>query len=343
MFADPRRKKRLGLKKKRVNNNKVKILKCTIHITGTNRNVKAMEEGDIGRMPVEEPPPPPDVVSDVRVKVIKPFKPTPRVTRVVRQGKCYYHPAKPASYICSSCGKSVCSVCAQYTDGIYFCPQCAPYKRPTATSQPPADNTSWYRVFFLIGVIIVIIGLLLALFYWPLTSMSAAEFENLEEEYSTDGGHNFKDYREGDVIVIRDTIVRISVEYDEFRYGVITRIWFESTGKGDNDFNMIFDADMERDYNEGDTVYITLHVDEDSRTRDEVIRERYNNVPDLSNIDHSISVDIVYIAMIVFGAFMIFIYVLFMHKVKRTEAKDSLETKDEHVGEGRVESEGLTE
>lgn len=301
-----------------------------------------MEEGEIGEKPGEEELPPPDELKDMKVKVIKPFKPSPRVSRIVRQGKCYYHPIKPASYICSSCGKSVCSVCAKNLGDVFFCPQCAPLEAPIPPPSAPREAetaVSWYRALFTIGVILVIIGLLFVLLYWPLTSMSAAKFENLQEEYWDEGGHNFKGYRSGDIIVIRDKIVRRSMEYDPI-YGVVTRLWFDSTGKDDNDFNMLFDADLERDYKVGDTVSITLHVDEDDRTHDEVIQELNNDLPDMSNIDHTLSIDLVFYAIIIFGIFLILIYGLFTHKIRRAKTAESLASVETRGEEGKLEGEG---
>lgn len=294
-----------------------------------------MEEGEKKSIEDEEPlPPPPDDMNQppplegtskgdegVKVNVLKPFKASPRVSRIVRQGKCFYHPEKPASYICNSCGKSICSVCTRNFSGVFMCPTCAPYVAPRTQLPSPAtytDNKSWYRALLAIGVVLLAIGLILALFYWPLASISAAEYENLQEQYWNDRGHNYKDYKPGDVIVIRDTIVRISDDHDPM-YGVVTRIWFESTGKGDLDFSLLFDADLEKDYHVGDTVSITLHVEEDLGTRDEVIREYNNNLPNTSNIDHTISIDLIFFALILFGAFLVFLYALFMRKEKKLE------------------------
>lgn len=302
-----------------------------------------MEEGDTGEKLDEEELPPPDNLQDMKVKVIKPFKPSPRVARIVRQGKCYYHPAKPASYICSSCGKSICSVCSKNYGDVFFCPQCAPLEIPRPPPPVVGESESaanWYRALFTIGVIFIIIGSLFMLAYWPLTSMNAAEFENLQEDYWNEGGHNFKDYRPGDVIVIRDKIERRVMEHDPM-YGVVTRLWFESTGKDDEDFNMLFDADLERDYKVGDVVSITLHVEEDSRTHDEVIREYNNNLPDISNIDQTLSIDLIFYAIIIFGILLIVIYAIFTNKMRRVKTTQT-STPMEIEGEKEYfEGEGL--
>jgi hypothetical protein len=306
-----------------------------------NNNVIAMEEGEAVRMQNEEPPPPPppdypmatEDASGIKVSVIKPFKSKPMVSRIVRQGKCFYHSAKPASYICSSCGKSVCSACTINFGGVFYCTQCAPpvpVERPVP--QQPADYSGWYRAVFSIGLAIVIIGVLFALLYWPLTSMSAAEFENLEQQYQRDGGHNFEDYNPGDVIVIKDTIIRMEDDFDSGRYGVITLLWFESTGKGDTDYNLTFDGDLKTDYHVGDSVAITLHIDEDDESHNEIIREKLNDLPDISNIDHTVSIDMIFFAMVAFGAFLMFMVYLFMQKDKKEKAR--LQNYSERGAEG---------
>ena len=307
--------------------------------------VIAMDEGDSElRNPL--PPPPPDFSKvekakekGISVSVIKPFKPGVRVSRVVPQGKCYYHPTKPASYICASCNKSVCTMCGTNMGGVYFCPQCRPYQRTYATTAPETevDNTSWYRAMLTIGILFAIIGVILSVAYWPLTSMNAAEFDNLQERYWDGGGHNYEDYTEGDIIVIRDTIERIETDYDP-QYGVVTEIWFRSSGKTDEDFTMVFDADLERDYHVGDEVAITLHIDEEQRNRNEVIRELHNNLPDISNIDHTISVNIVFYFLIGLGAFLVLLYVLFSKgEASEEEGGESYHTPpepDAHSPEG---------
>lgn len=306
-----------------------------------NRVVRAMEEGEYGKVIKEGPEPEPPKKDDVKVKVIKPFKPLPRITRVMRQGKCYYHPSKPASYICASCGKSICTFCATNYGDVYFCPQCAPYETYQEYAAPPpheeASETGWYNAILAIGIILAIIGAIMALAYWPLTSISAREYEKLYEDYEENLFQNFKDYRPGDVIVIRDTISRIRTEYSQV-YGVMTQLWFKSTGKGDTDFSLMFDADLERDYHVGDTVSITLHVDEESRTHREVISEYYNTLPDISNIDHTISVDLVFYSLVIFGAFLVLIYMLLSKKLQRKESAmvTGLEAIEEKKDEGEV-------
>jgi hypothetical protein len=282
-----------------------------------------MEDGE--ELDHTEDVPKPVVEDDkIKVNVIQPFRPSVRISRVVRQGKCYYHPAKPASYICASCGKSVCTVCGRDVGGVYFCPQCAPPEVPIAQPVTPKveePNINAYRALFSIGIILIIIGAILLAAYWPLSSMSAADFENLRKEYRDDGSHNFKEFRPGDIIVIKDKIIRVDVQHDP-AWGVVTTFWFDTTGPDDLDFSLMFDGDLERDYREGDVVSITLHVEEDSRTQNEIIREDHNNIPDISNIDHTLSVDLVFISFIVLGGAFVVIYFMFYRKFKAIEGKE---------------------
>jgi hypothetical protein len=296
-------------------------------------NVVAMEEGEKMKPMEGSSIPSSDEKTQVKVNVITPFKPGVRISRVVKQGKCYYHPAKPATYVCASCAKSVCTVCGRDIGGAYFCPQCAPPDAPISAVVSPEKakaDTSWYKALLLVGVIMILIGSLLYVAYWPLSSINAAEFENLLEVYWEDpdgpngsamGGQNFPDYRPGDIITIKDKIVRRSIENDP-QWGVTTLLWFESTGKDDTDFSIRFDADLERDYNVGDVVSITFHIEEDSRTHDEVIRELNNNLPDISNINRAISVDLMFLAMTAFGIFLVVLYYMFTKKLKKAESEE---------------------
>jgi hypothetical protein len=284
-----------------------------------------MEDEEVKKPEDETPEDSPEQKEDIKVNVITPFKPGVRVSRIVRQGKCYYHPAKPASYVCASCQKSVCNICGTDVGGVYFCPQCTPPVPPTAQipmQAAPKTDTSWYKAMFSIGLILILIGAILFVSYWPLSSMSAAEFENINVAYWDSGGHNFEDYRPGDIITVKDKIVRMEDDYDS-QWGVITMLWFESTGKDDNDFVMTFDADLDRDYKVGDWVSVSFHIEEDERTHDEVIRELNNNLPDSSNIDQAVAVDLLFVALIIIGIFLVVIYLLFMSKLKEPESQSS--------------------
>jgi hypothetical protein len=48
----------------------------------------------------------------------------PIVTRTINPGMCYYHNVLPARYICTRCGKQVCSNCALNYFGLVLCPPC---------------------------------------------------------------------------------------------------------------------------------------------------------------------------------------------------------------------------
>lgn len=289
-----------------------------------------MEEEE--KIPIDDVPPPAhEEETGVKVKVINPFKPGVRVSRVIRQGKCYFHPAKPASYLCASCGKSICTVCGNDISGTYFCPQCTPVPPPVTAAQSPEPrqpDTSWYKAVLAIGIIFILIGAILVVAYWPLSSINAAEFENIRDDYFTPepgqpAGTNYPGYRPGDTITIRDTIVRRKIESNDSSFGTVTRFWFESTGKDDTDFWLDFDADLERDYHVGDEVAITLHVEEDSRFHNEVIRELdTSTLPDISNIDHTFSINIVFYSIIIIGIFLVIMYAIFAKKAKDFRSKN---------------------
>ncbi len=43
---------------------------------------------------------------------------------VIRPGTCYYHPDLPSSFVCSRCGRSICSGCNKQYGVLNFCPEC---------------------------------------------------------------------------------------------------------------------------------------------------------------------------------------------------------------------------
>ena len=44
--------------------------------------------------------------------------------QLARQGSCYYHAELPSSYICSRCGRSICTACARQYGALNFCSEC---------------------------------------------------------------------------------------------------------------------------------------------------------------------------------------------------------------------------
>jgi hypothetical protein len=284
--------------------------------------------------PEDQPPLDPGEEDGVKVKVINPFKPGVRISRVIRQGKCYYHPAKPASYLCASCGKSICTICGTDINGTYFCPMCTPVPSPSTPALPPPESkppdTSWIKPAFAIGIIFILIGAILVVAYWPLSSISAAEFDNLQKEYDEGDplnniapGTNFPIYRPGDTITIRDTIARRTIQTNDSTFGTLTLLWFESTGIDDEDFWLSFDADLERDYHVGDEVVITLHVEEHPRFHHEIIKELDNDRPDITNIDHTLSTNLVFYSIILIGILLVAICAVSLKKARDLKARET--------------------
>ncbi len=54
-----------------------------------------------------------------------PMAPSPFATRQVqRPGSCFYHPELPSSFVCSRCGRSVCSGCTRQYGALSLCTEC---------------------------------------------------------------------------------------------------------------------------------------------------------------------------------------------------------------------------
>src|SRR5208337_5020367 len=44
--------------------------------------------------------------------------------QLARQGSCYYHAELPSTFICSRCGRSICTACARQYGVLNFCTEC---------------------------------------------------------------------------------------------------------------------------------------------------------------------------------------------------------------------------
>jgi len=58
---------------------------------------------------------------------VMPLPPAPTMyapRQVSRQGSCYYHPELASVYICSRCGRSICTGCTKPYGMLTFCPEC---------------------------------------------------------------------------------------------------------------------------------------------------------------------------------------------------------------------------
>ena len=75
----------------------------------------------------------PPVKVDVRSPLTPSMKPTPTAPmstptytprQVQRQGSCYYHSELPSSFICSRCGRPICSSCNRPYGALSLCTEC---------------------------------------------------------------------------------------------------------------------------------------------------------------------------------------------------------------------------
>lgn len=56
---------------------------------------------------------------------VAPMAPSTYVSRQgPRQGSCYYHPELASSFICSRCGRSICSACNRQYGALSLCTEC---------------------------------------------------------------------------------------------------------------------------------------------------------------------------------------------------------------------------
>lgn len=75
----------------------------------------------------------PPVKVDVKSPLTPTMKPTPTAPmatsiytprQVQRQGSCYYHTDLPSSYICSRCGRPICTACNRQYGVLSLCTEC---------------------------------------------------------------------------------------------------------------------------------------------------------------------------------------------------------------------------
>jgi hypothetical protein len=88
----------------------------------------------------------------VKVEVRAPLTPSMKATpfaqappmhasrQAQRWGSCYYHPELPSSYICSRCGRSICSACNRSYGALSLCTQCYWGLAPRLGYPPPVGQ-----------------------------------------------------------------------------------------------------------------------------------------------------------------------------------------------------------
>jgi hypothetical protein len=83
---------------------------------------------------------------DVKSPLTPSMKPTPSAptmapstyapAQLQRQGSCYYHPELPSSFVCSRCGRPICTSCNRQYGVLSFCTECYWGLAPKLGSQP---------------------------------------------------------------------------------------------------------------------------------------------------------------------------------------------------------------
>jgi hypothetical protein len=107
------------------------------------------------------------------------------------------------------------------------------------------------------GCLLIIFSISLIIGFWSFMGIMGPA-QSAEDVATQELEGNFKDHDEGDIVTLRDTISRMdSVSIGNETYTVI---WFDSTGSGDNDFNITFKDDISDSYNKGDVVLVFLEV-----------------------------------------------------------------------------------
>lgn len=107
------------------------------------------------------------------------------------------------------------------------------------------------------GCLLIIFSLSLIIGFWSFMGIMGPA-QNAEDVAIQELEGNFKDHDEGDIVTLRDTISRmdsISIGNDTY-----VMIWFDSTGSGDEDFNITFRDDIRDSYKKGDVVVVFLEV-----------------------------------------------------------------------------------
>ncbi len=91
------------------------------------------------------------------------------------------------------------------------------------------------------GCLLIIFSLSLIIGFWSFMGIMGPA-QSAEDIAAQELEGNFKDHDEGDIITLRDTISRMdSVSIGNNTYIII---WFDSSGSGDEDFNITFRDDI---------------------------------------------------------------------------------------------------
>ncbi len=97
-----------------------------------------------------------------------------RATQLPMPGMCFYHREMPATYVCSKCGRSMCTSCDKTYGPLHFCPQCNPFPggtpaEPQAQPLPPRGRGLFITGAagsVLMGVMAIVLGLIPLINWW---------------------------------------------------------------------------------------------------------------------------------------------------------------------------------
>jgi hypothetical protein len=107
------------------------------------------------------------------------------------------------------------------------------------------------------GCLLIIFSLSLIIGFWSFMGIIGPA-QSAEDVASQELEGNFKDHDEGDIVTLRDTISRMDAM--TLANETYVMVWFDSSGIGDDDFNITFRDDIRDNYKKGDVVLVFLEV-----------------------------------------------------------------------------------
>ena len=143
----------------------------------------------------------------------------------------------------------------------------------------------------IIGLVIIIIGLLLATLFWPLTTVKCKTLIDDQE------GVGYGSYDDGDEVFLSGTIMKLDytvIDWLGVRFGVL----YLNDGSTDQDLFILVDGDPTEDFKKGDVVFFTAELESYMFGM-----ERWT--VDVDDIQHRWVVDIVFYIVIVAGVVLL--------------------------------------
>lgn len=187
------------------------------------------------------------------------------------------------------------------------------------------------------GCLLFIFALSLLIGFWNFMGIIGPA-HSAEDVTTQERNGEFTDYNEGDIITLRDQISRLETRVINNRTHVV--IWFESSGKGDNDFNVTFKDDISGSYNKGDIVVVFLEIVHYNTSSDrEVLKYHAPNLGSgarLYQIYPSLYADIWFWLILIIGVVEIVLGLIGWRK-KKPEKEiegETLESEEQQIREG---------